>query len=165
AVYLLLHDVVVLPALFLAVAFVDRRYGRGAPGGLLGPHPGLAALFLAAGASLAGAPPWSGFFGKLALLDALFAAGRGDLVPVVLVASLLTLAAMIRLFVGLFWGGQDRPAAEPRPMDPATAWPLTSLVALSLALGLAAGPVLALASAAAGGLVDPSAYVAAVLGG
>ena len=86
---------------------------------------------------------------------------------VALVASLLTIYSMTKLWNEAFW--KPRPADAPEPSDPASVpatllGPVVALTALTIAMGLGAGPVFELASRAAAQLSDPSQYIAAVLG-
>jgi multicomponent Na+:H+ antiporter subunit D len=87
---------------------------------------------------------------------------------VALVASLLTIYSMTKLWNEAFW--KPRPAdAAGIPVEPASLagtllGPVVALTALTIAMGLGAGPVFELASRAAAQLSDPSQYIAAVLG-
>jgi multicomponent Na+:H+ antiporter subunit D len=70
--------------------------------------PVAAALFLLAALSLAGLPPFSGFFGKLALVQAGFSAERWVITGVALGGSILTLFSMTKIWAGVFWGASAR---------------------------------------------------------
>jgi multicomponent Na+:H+ antiporter subunit D len=128
-----------------------------------------AALFGLAALSLAGIPPFSGFVGKLSLVEAGFGSGDYVIIAVSLVGSVLTLYSMAKIWNGVFWGTAERPTpamAEgtvklrtPVLMTTAT----VGLVAVTLAIALFAGPIYDLSHRAAEGLVDPSAYIHAVL--
>jgi multicomponent Na+:H+ antiporter subunit D len=81
--------------------------------------------------------------------------------------SLLTLYSMTKIWNEVF--------AKPPPGEPPAAVsrralalrvaPIGALASLTLLIGLLPGPMFALSARAAGELLDPSAYVAAVLGG
>jgi multicomponent Na+:H+ antiporter subunit D len=172
SVFYIIEDIIVLTALFM-VAGVIRRSGGSerldSLGGLYAAAPGLAALFLVPALSLSGIPPLSGFFAKLGLLQAGLAAGQYAIVATALVASILTLLTVTRIWSEVFW--KDAPAdVEPAAMrigwaPPAVARaPILVLVALIVTLGLAAGPVVDLARQAAGQLSEPARYVDTVLG-
>ena len=113
--------------------------------------PFLAAMFLVSALSLAGIPPLSGFVSKFALIDAGIADDQFAVVAVALVVSLLTLFSMIQ--------DLDRRVLEPaRGRAPAPAGiararaagpilmvlPTAALVACSLAIAAAAGPIYSL---------------------
>ncbi len=88
-----------------------------------------------------------------------------------LVASLLTLLSVMKIWIGVFWGGvaPQRDALVVRRAGPAGGPPLmvaptVVLLLGGLALAVAAGPVLRLCDRAAGDLLHPAAYIQAVLG-
>ncbi|WP_280427361.1 proton-conducting transporter membrane subunit, partial [Nocardia brasiliensis] len=163
----------------------------GGGGGGPAPPPVLAVLFLIPALNLGGIPPFSGFIGKVALLQA--GAQDGSALAWVLVGgsvltSLLTLYAVARVWSKAFW----RPRAEapeghlsaahtPTLIEESTdvlydertdpgRMPLSmvastaALVAVSLSLTVLAGPMLRIADRAAADLADPGVYITAVLG-
>jgi multicomponent Na+:H+ antiporter subunit D len=173
------HHITVLATLFLVSGLITRRTGTVSldeMGGLARSSPGLAVLFAIPAMTLAGIPPTAGFVAKLALLQAGAAAGLGPQVVagVVILASLLTLYALVRVWVRVFWGKPrpPRPDVDPtdevlvgtartsRPMYAATA----GLVAVSLAIAVFAGPLTVLTGRAGVDLIDRTPYVDAVLG-
>ncbi|MEK6438698.1 Na+/H+ antiporter subunit D [Pseudonocardia sp. T1-2H] len=172
------HHITVQATLFLVSGLITRRTGTVAidqMGGLAQRAPFLAVLFAVPALTLAGIPPTSGFVAKLALLQAGAAAGLSTalVAGVVVVASLLTLYAMVRVWIRVFWGIEKEPlpdadpadelvvgtAATSRPMYAATA----GLVAVSLAIAAAAGPLSSVTGRAGVDLMDRLPYVTAVL--
>jgi multicomponent Na+:H+ antiporter subunit D len=172
SVFYIIEDIIVLTALFMVAGVIRRRGGSerlDSLGGLYATAPGLAALFLVPALSLSGIPPLSGFFAKLGLLQAGLAAGQYAIVATALVASILTLLTVTRIWSEVFW--KDAPAdVEPAAMrigwaSPAVARaPILVLAALLVTLGLAAGPVVDIARQAASQLSEPARYVDTVLG-
>ena len=166
AVLFVVHQIVVKTVMFLVGGLVETASGTGRlrdVDGLLHRFPVIAVLFLPAALRLAGPPPFSGFVGKLALVEAGFDAGRWVVVGVSLFASLLTLFSMTKIWAGAFWGA---PSANLVRRPPSTMLAATgALVVLSVAIGIAGQPLLELATRAASDLLDPAAYVAATLGG
>jgi multicomponent Na+:H+ antiporter subunit D len=173
------HHITVLATLFLVSGLVTRRTGTtslAGMGGLAREAPGLAVLFAIPALTLAGIPPTAGFVAKLALLRAGAAAGpwAAAVAGVVIAASLLTLYALVRVWVRVFWGDpepvhpDDDPDAEvqvgtarvPVVMYTATA----GLIVASLAIAAFAGPLSALTSRAGSDLLARDPYVTAVLG-
>jgi multicomponent Na+:H+ antiporter subunit D len=171
AVFYVVEDVVVLTSLFLITGVVQRLSGSAVLadlGGLYRSHRGLALLFLVSGFSLAGMPPLAGFFAKLGLIRAGLAAGQYAVVGAALVASLLTLLVVARIWAEAFWKPAPAPAPgrpPPRPAPGTLLLPVGALAALTVAIGLAAEPVYRLAAGAAAQLLDPTEYVRVVLGG
>jgi multicomponent Na+:H+ antiporter subunit D len=172
------HHITVQATLFLVSGLITRRTGTVSidqMGGLAQRAPFLAVLFAVPALTLAGIPPTSGFVAKLALLQAGAAAGVSTalVAGVVVVASLLTLYAMVRVWIRVFWGTEKEPlpdadpadelvvgtAATSRPMYAATA----GLVAVSIAIAAAAGPVSSVTGRAGVDLMDRLPYVTAVL--
>jgi multicomponent Na+:H+ antiporter subunit D len=187
AIFYLVHHMIVKTSLFLSTGAIEVRYGTGVLGrvtGLAKREPVLAAAFLVAALSLAGLPPFSGFVAKVALVWASLDAGQGLIAALIIVASLVTLVAMLRIWAALFWSTPPGPDLEPIAGTPGTpsggrvalapasstrtrvraalAAPAVVLAALTVVLGLAAEPLLALSETAATGLLDTSAYVEAV---
>lgn len=165
-IFYVMHHIVVKASLFLIGGIAERVSGTPElerMGGVIDLAPGLAGLFLVAAMSLAGMPPFSGFLSKLVLLRAGLGGGHYVVVAVSLVTSFLTLYSMGKIWVYVFWGRTEReaPAAPYRALMAPTA----VLVATTVVIGFAAQPFLRLATDAAGDLIDPRAYVTAVLGG
>ena len=137
----------------------------------------VATLFLLPALSLAGIPPFSGFVAKLALVEAGSDAHQWAVVAVSLAVSALTLFSMTKIWAGVFWGAPDEPAPAVAGVTERGAGGLAgwfgapvgmvlatgALVALSLAIAVASGPLWDLSARAAADLLDPTAYVEAVL--
>jgi multicomponent Na+:H+ antiporter subunit D len=169
AIFFLVQYVLVKAALLMCAGAVERTYGTGELdrlSGVVARQPLLAAAFAASALSLAGIPPLSGFVAKLALVMAAFDAAQYLAAGVAVAVSLLTLTSMLKVWNGVFWGEVSHPTTGPVRTRVATALAAPPLVlgALTLLLGLAAQPVLAVAEIAATGLVDTAAYVRAVSG-
>jgi multicomponent Na+:H+ antiporter subunit D len=174
ATLFIVHQIPVKTSLFLVGGMVEQLMGTGVLerlGGMARRLPLAAGLFMIAALSLAGLPPFSGFFGKLALVQAGLAVDRYAIVAVSLAVSLLTLFSMVKIWTGTFWGP---PSAEPvhptvdrrgrlRPAALMTR-AAVGVVALTLVIAVAADPLYRLSSRAAADLVDPASYRTAVLG-
>ena len=114
AIFYVVHHIAIQTTLFLVAGLVERQGGSTSVdrlGGLAQASPLLAVLYFVPAMNLAGIPPFSGFIGKLGLLEA--GVADGGWLPVVLVAggvltSLLTLVAISRVWNRAFW----RPSAQ-----------------------------------------------------
>jgi multicomponent Na+:H+ antiporter subunit D len=165
SVFYIAHHIIVKTNLFL-VSGVARRLGGSYElkrlGGLYVAHPVLAVLFLIPALSLAGVPPLSGFVAKLALVRAGLETEAYVSVGASLLVSLFTLMSMTKIWNEAFW----KPAPEAAPESAAgrsmTA-PIAMLAAITVAIGFAAGPLLDLSVMAAEQLLNPAAYIRAVL--
>jgi multicomponent Na+:H+ antiporter subunit D len=169
AVFYLAQDVVVKANLFLAAGAARRLTGSelfARSGGLWRARPWFSLLFLIPALSLAGVPPFSGFWAKLLLAKATLDAGRPGLTFAVLAVGLLTLFAMARVWSEAFWDPHPDGAQAIRAPLPVAMWaPLCLLTALVVVVGLFAGPFVDFALAVAAEVTDPAPYIAAVLGG
>jgi multicomponent Na+:H+ antiporter subunit D len=173
AVYFMIHVILAKSALFLVSGVVNRlrgTYDLKKLGGLYGPEPWLAILFLIPALSLAGIPPLPGFFAKLALIRAALAIEQYAIVAAALSVSILTLFSMIKIWTEVFWKKAPEPGAKagdavlPRPV-PRTLLlaPIAGLALLMVIIGLAAEMFFSLATEAAQQLMDPRPYVETVL--
>lgn len=169
-IYFMVHVILAKTALFLVAGIVERLQGSfnlKELGGLYTARFGVALLFLVPALSLAGLPPLSGFFAKLALIVAGFRAQQYLLVAVALAVSVMTLYSMTKVWNEAFWKERP-PALDRQTIGPVSAWmwlPTLGLVLLSLSLGLLTEPMLALAQQTAAQLMNPAGYIQAVLGG
>jgi multicomponent Na+:H+ antiporter subunit D len=171
-VFAIMHHIVVKTSLFLTGGLIEHAGGSSRLrqlGGMISTVPFLAALFLLSVLSLVGVPPFSGFVAKLALTEAGFASGEFAVVAMSLLVSGLTLLAMIRIWMGVFWNPAEEPGAEPvTPQNrlggpPLMVIPAVLLVACSLAIAVAAGPLFDLSERTAIDLLHPARYINEVL--
>lgn len=168
SVFYIIQDIVVKTNLFL-ISGVTLRLRRTDAlyrlGGLYKGLPVLAVLFFIPAMSLSGIPPLSGFFAKLALVEAGLQSEHYVIVLVALIVSPLTLFSMTKVWAEAFWkpdpsGKDDRESA-----GWGTLGPITVLAAITVVLGLAAEPAFVLSRHAANQLLNPTGYIEAVLGG
>lgn len=174
AIFYFVHHVLVKAGLLMCAGAVEITYGTGnldRLGGLVSRAPYLAVVFFVGGASLAGVPPLSGFIAKLTVIRAAVDQQQWVTAAVAALAGLVTLTAMVKIWNNAFWGhdgagGWDDlggQLATVTRVRPALVTPAMVLVSFSLIFGLGAYPLLTAAQAAAAGLLDPSAYVSAVV--
>lgn len=175
-IFYLVEDVIVLTNLFLIVGVMGRLCGTfeiARMGGLYRTHPGLGALYLVPALSLSGVPPFSGFFAKLALVQAGLEVGQYAVIAMSLVVGILTLLAMMRLWSEAFWkptfASEEAVASVDaiKRKDAANALlvPIGALSVTTIALGFAAEYVYGIALDAATQLADTDIYIHAVFGG
>jgi multicomponent Na+:H+ antiporter subunit D len=191
AVFYVAHHILIQTALFLATGLVERQGGSSSLdrlGGLATTSPVLAVLFFVPAMNLAGIPPMSGFIGKTGLLQAGVQDGGGlawTLVGAGAAVSLLTLYAIAKVWGKAFWRPLDQAPETPSPHDdgdldletsgalltrqrvgtqPRTMLAATAaMVAVTLSLTVAGGPLYALAERAAADLTARQPYLTAVL--
>jgi multicomponent Na+:H+ antiporter subunit D len=176
-IFYIIHHIIVKGTLFLAGAAAGARRGSDdldQPGGVAALHPVLAACFFLQALSLAGAPPLSGFWGKFVIVTEGLKAGvvnEGGGFPSELVwvgaavlAGILTLFSMLKIWNGAFWGGKIPDQVDRVPVHFAGMVAVCAVLTLvSLAIGLGAGTVWSWAEAAADQAMDQQGYIRAVM--
>ncbi|HEX5541381.1 MAG TPA: Na+/H+ antiporter subunit D [Micromonospora sp.] len=169
AIFYVVHHITIQTTLFLVIGLVERRAGSTSLdrlGGLARVAPLLGVLFFVPALNLAGIPPFSGFLGKLGLLEAGVAAG--GVLPWLLViggtlTSLLTLFVTVRVWNLAFWRTPKiPPATAPTGLPRLMVGSTLALVTLGVALTLIAGPLFNISTDAADGLWRRAPYVDAV---
>jgi multicomponent Na+:H+ antiporter subunit D len=182
AIFYVAHHITIQTTLFLVAGLIERRSGTTSLtdlGGLLRTAPALAVLFFVPAMNLAGIPPFSGFLGKVGLLEA--GADAGTWLAYVLiggsvVTSLLTLYAMSRVWGRAFWqpapkaselsfAGDTGEEVEPGTLPAGMLGPTTLLVLVGLSITIVAGPLFGFTDRAAGDLLARTPYVEAVFPG
>lgn len=195
AIYYVAHHIVVQTTLFLVVGLIERQAGASTLnrlGGLAAASPVLAFVFVVPALNLGGIPPFSGFIGKVALMEAGAANGSAlawTLVAGGVVTSLLTLYVVARVWTKAFWRARaDAPEGHLAAAAPAALLddsediefadrdsvgrmpvgmliPTAALIAVGLMLTIAAGPIFGYAERSAAEVLDRGEYISAVLGG
>jgi multicomponent Na+:H+ antiporter subunit D len=164
-----LHHMIVKSNLFLIGGLIARRRGNlnlKKIGGLYKEVPFLGALFLIPALSLAGLPPFSGFFAKLSVLRAGLQTEQYVLVAVALVVGFFTLFSMVKVWNEAFWKPTPRAerSFEPHEMPVSMIAPVVLMVVATIWIGVWPEPLLASVERIAEELLGQSAYVDAVLG-
>ncbi len=106
AVFYIVHHIIVKANLFFISGIMARKAGGfyiGRMGGLYVAAPFLSFLFIIAAFSLAGFPPLSGFWSKFLVVNAGLLAGNGWIVLAALIAGMLTIISMAKIWVECFW--------------------------------------------------------------
>lgn len=170
SIFYIIHHIIVKTNLFLISGVVNRlcgTYELKNLGGLYQAHPGLAVLFMIPALSLAGLPPLSGFWAKLTLVQAGLETGQYVIVGVALAVGMLTLFSMLKIWTEAFWKSSTRNSQPSinRRQRVHLFFPIIALALLTMMIGLVAQPFFALAERAADQLINPAAYIRAVLGG
>ncbi|YAL82783.1 Na+/H+ antiporter subunit D [Dermacoccaceae bacterium W4C1] len=181
AIFYIVHHIAIQTTLFLVTGLVERFGGSTSLaklGGLGVAAPILAVLFFIPALNLAGIPPFSGFLGKVGLMQA--GAELGTPLAYLLLAgsaitSLLTLYAIARVWLRAFWREEPEEMAAHRAevadgdegpaLVPGVVAPTVVLVIAGCLLTVVAGPLYGITDRAAQDLHDPTPYVTSVLGG
>ncbi|MBX3569833.1 MAG: Na+/H+ antiporter subunit D [Rhizobiaceae bacterium] len=163
-----IQSMLAMAALYLACDAIRDRGGDislNRLGGLYASAPLLAAVMLLLLLAIGGLPPGSGLWAKVVVVKAALDHGFGWLAFCVLASGALSMIALARVFLLAFWRPAQAPAASVTPPSPTMLLPLLGLSAAILWIGLLPETVLSISRLAAGGLVDPAAYVGSVFPG
>ncbi|BCJ57822.1 Na+/H+ antiporter subunit D [Micromonospora endophytica] len=171
AIFYVVHHITIQTALFLIAGLVEQRAGSTdlrRLGGLARLAPLVGVLFFVSAMNLAGIPPFSGFLGKLGLLQAGVAVGGPlpwTLVALGTLTSLLTLYVASRVWNIAFWRSPCQTVASTAPLPGLMVGATVALVALGVALTVVAGPLFDVTTGAAVDLRERTPYIHAVLPG
>lgn len=185
-IFYVAHHITIQTTLFLVTGLIERRAGTANVdrlGGLAKISPVLAILFFIPAMNLAGIPPFSGFVGKLGMMQGGIAENTWitwTLVTAAVVTTLLTLLAIARIWSRGFWRREtdiEDPepvlvqkslaharAANKRLLPMSMVAPTGALVTMSLAFTVFAGPLMDFSRGAALDMYERTPYLEAVLG-
>lgn len=170
AIFYVFQDVPVKATLFLIGGLMKRNTGEadiGEMGGLYQHRPLLATAFIVPAFSLAGFPPFPGFWGKLTLVQAGLEAEQWIIVAVALAVGLLTLLVVAQVWGRAFWQMRSEDtllSTDSFGLRTLLQGPVVVLTLLLFVVGCYAEPVFAFAHEAAVHLTDTAPYIQAVLG-
>lgn len=174
AILYLAHHMIVKTALLMAGGAVEIEAGSDrlkSIGGMVARRPALAVLFFLAAISLAGIPPFSGFISKLSLLQIVLDTRHWLVAAVSIIASVLTLINVMRLWRGAFWGEYAQPRRiratllSRSPQRWLVLTPVAILMTMSLTLGIFGEKAFEVATEAAQQALNRDVYITTVLKG
>ncbi|MFD1850205.1 Na+/H+ antiporter subunit D [Oceanobacillus bengalensis] len=166
SIYYLMQDMIVKAALFLLVgviAYVAGTSDLRKMSGLIHHYPVLGWVLFAFAFVLAGIPPFSGFIGKLLLLEGAFADGEIVISIIALLTSLLILYSIIKIFIRGFWGDENAMKNLEKKSTKGLIAPIVFLLVTVVILGVGAEYFYPITDAIAAYLLDPQIYIDSVL--
>jgi multicomponent Na+:H+ antiporter subunit D len=167
SVFFVVHVILAKTALFFIAGIIYEvrgTYQLNKLGEFQKTHPFVAVLFLVAALSLAGLPPFPGFWAKLTLVRAGLETGHYGIVAVALLVSVLTLYSMIKLWNEIFWKPAPVTVSEQVVGENRLVMlPAVMLVTIILLLSIFIEPMINVSHDAADGVLYPSGYIQAVL--
>ncbi|MDM7859107.1 monovalent cation/H+ antiporter subunit D [Alteromonas sp. ASW11-36] len=132
----LVHSTLITAALFLIADMLGQQRGKALDRFVIArkvSQPALlGALFFITALSVAGLPPFSGFLGKLVIMQSVtLGVEKAWVWSAILISSLLTIVALSRAGTTLFW--RYPPNADPDESSMVSAWQVSGVVLLLLA--------------------------------
>ncbi|WP_047985529.1 Na+/H+ antiporter subunit D [Ornithinibacillus californiensis] len=168
SIYYLIHDMIVKALIFLiggVVVYLTGTTNLKEMSGLIRNHPYLGWMFFIAALSLIGIPPLSGFIGKVFITKGTFEAGYYWLGAIGLIASLLILYSVMKIFMNAFWGETVLSEEEEKGTTKGVMIPIALLTILTIALGIGPEFINAYVETAVESLMNPQTYIDAVFAG
>ena len=169
ALFHLVNHAVFKSLLFLCSGAVEYRTGTrdlGKLGGLIRKMPVTMATCSVGSLSIAGLPPFNGFWSKLIIIMALLRAGYVVYGSIAILVGFITLVYFVKLQASVLFGKLPEALAGVREAPFVMVLPLVILALLCVGLGIAYPFVEAdLIRAAWDALLDKAAFVSLLLGG
>ncbi|MDQ0219631.1 Na+/H+ antiporter subunit D [Peribacillus cavernae] len=166
SIFYIIHDMIIKAALFLLIGIIIKITGTNnlrEISGLIKAYPYVGWTFFIAAISLVGIPPFSGFAGKLLILQGAVKAGSYIGMAVILLSSLMVLYSLMKIFINGFWGiPRAYPDADRVPVK-MLLLPAVLLVGVSIVYGFGTEAMYPFISQATEPLIDPGIYINAVL--
>lgn len=170
--FYMLHHMIVAGSLIMASGAIEETYGSGRVrklSGLLRRDRFVSIVFAAGALAIVGLPPFSGLWGKLALVFGVAQDGTWKswvAIGAIIISSIGALVSMIYVWREVFWGRQmNANETDPELRVPSRyVWPSAVMMLISVGMFIGAGPVFQQINKAADNLTDTTAYVEAVLG-
>lgn len=168
-VYYIIHHIIVKSSLFMiggTCSFYNHTDNLSKMGGIWKVSPLLGTCFLLQAFSIAGVPPLSGFWGKYLIMAVGVEEGHYWLVGAAVLASILTLFTMLKVWLSAFWrnvpegGVVEKPNLALRSMTAV----IVMMTITSLIIGFGAELFLDFAVQVVDSLLDQSRYQEAVFG-
>lgn len=165
-----LHHMVTVGSLVLTSGAIEETYGTGLLSklsGLARRDPWVGAIFAAGAFSVVGFPPFSGMWGKVAVVTSVAREGGWAswlVIGAIIVASFAALLSMFRVWRAVFWGRPMQHVPRTLRVRPALIAPAATLLAISVVMFFAAGPLMGALHTATESLLNVDSYQESVLG-
>ncbi|MGJ3234110.1 Na+/H+ antiporter subunit D [Marivirga sp.] len=175
SIFYMIQHILAKTNLFLITGVVEKIKGSSNLNkvtGLYHHFPILSIIFLLVALSLAGLPPFSGFWAKFILIKAGFEVQEYLVIVIALITGLLTLFSMMKIWVNSFWGKEQKQPDKYLNENESSLFknnlalllPVCMMALLTLSIGLFSMPLMKFATIAAEQLMNPDGYIEAVLG-
>lgn len=135
------HDMIIKTLLFLVIgSFVvlcgTRHYKE--MGGLIHTHKSLGIILFILILSIGGVPPFSGFPGKLLIIQGAMQKGYVIGVLVLVITSLIAMYSLLKIFFYMYFGRQEIPKVAYKPLPKHKIFAMLILTIATIAIGIGA---------------------------
>lgn len=173
--YYLIHDMVGKTSLFLVTGLLFKIRGSfdiRDHGNLANDYPRISIFIVLAALTVAGTPPFSGFWPKLILIKESWVQGAYHLTTGIILASAITLWVLAGLVSKILWGQKEHPEMKMgdsffeklKPIRKAgLLLSIISLLIVSISLGFFYQPLYQFFSMVSSQLLEPYSYIQSVL--
>ncbi|NBC83542.1 MAG: Na+/H+ antiporter subunit D [Bacteroidetes bacterium] len=164
AIYYMLHNIVAKTNAFLVAGLIEHQTGTfhlKKLGNLFKTRPWLALFFAIPALGLAGFPPFSGFIGKLSVIQASIESQQYIIMTVAVIVSFFTLFSMIKIWMEGFWKENqetDESILGKPKLHFSSVLPVAFMGIITIAMGLMAQPLFEFLLKASNQLLDMDGY-------
>lgn len=175
AIFYTIHNILAKTNLFLITGVVERIKGTSnlkEISGIYHRFPIISIIFLVVALSLAGLPPFSGFWAKFLLIKAGFEAQEYLVIFIAIITGLLTLFSMMKIWVNAFWGKDQKETKKNLIKSEKSLFqqntglllPVIAMALVTLSIGFFSMPLIKFSTIAAEQLMNPNTYIEVVMG-
>ncbi|RZI01307.1 Na+/H+ antiporter subunit D [Staphylococcus condimenti] len=160
------HDMIIKTLLFLVLGvFVVQCGSRSYKnmGGLIHVHPSLGIIFFILTLSIGGVPPFSGFPGKVLIIQGAMEKGYVTGVIVLVITSIIAMYSLLRIFFVMYFGQENVPQVKNTPLAMHKIVAMMLLTAATIFMGVCGEWFLDFARQAAEFNLHPSEYIKSVI--
>lgn len=168
-VFFFFHIMLAKTNLFFISGIVNRIYGTydlNKLGGIYKNHPFISIMFMISAGSLAGIPPFPGFWAKLFVIKAAFESHYYFLGAVAIIVSILTLYSMLKIWNEAFWKKNEYHYARQEKLTHRFGWyaPVIVISVLMLLLSVFPEHIYLVAQKASEQIINSAEYIKIVIG-
>ena len=165
ALFYAVNDILLKAALFIVVGLVIYTSGVKflKKCGLINKYPLLAWTYFIIVLSLAGVPPFSGFYGKALIIRGLVLDNHIYIATLVAASGLIVFYSLVRIFLNIFYDNINK-TLQLRPLPKGILVPLVSIVAVAFLIGIFSNQLDGLINNGVQMILDPKKYIEIVLG-
>jgi len=168
-VFFFFHIMLAKTNLFFISGIVNRIYGSydlNRLGGIYKNHPFISIMFMISAGSLAGIPPFPGFWAKLFVIKAAFESHYYFIGAVAILVSILTLYSMLKIWNEAFWKNIEHPDTKEEKLTNKFGWYVPVIIVSVLMILISVFPehVYIISQKASEQILNSAVYIKNVIG-